>query len=184
MFISFVCSPSVLFSAVSDFSTCLLLSELHCFSKKQTKKTSQRSTFLSSELQILFSKSSSFKCLPLMPHLIFGICKSLSFLHTHLLYLKHVLFLSLSPLSLWYNPAFISFNHFLPLFLLWRSLDLTGPLFLGGVPNVPDNFPFGSREFIGCMKDLHIDNKELDLGGFIANNGTLRGQCWYSHVLP
>ncbi|XP_040904012.1 cadherin EGF LAG seven-pass G-type receptor 3 [Toxotes jaculatrix] len=56
-----------------------------------------------------------------------------------------------------------------------KSLDLTGPLFLGGVPNVPDNFPFGSREFIGCMKELHIDNKPLDLAGFIANNGTIPG---------
>ncbi|XP_038579695.1 LOW QUALITY PROTEIN: cadherin EGF LAG seven-pass G-type receptor 3 [Micropterus salmoides] len=56
-----------------------------------------------------------------------------------------------------------------------KSLDLTGPLFLGGVPNVPDNFPFGTREFIGCMKELHIDNKPLDLAGFIANNGTLPG---------
>lgn len=56
-----------------------------------------------------------------------------------------------------------------------RSLDLTGPLFLGGVPNVPDNFPFGSREFIGCIKEFHIDNKPLDLAGFIANNGTVAG---------
>ncbi|KAM9828437.1 cadherin EGF LAG seven-pass G-type receptor 3 isoform 2-T2 [Syngnathus typhle] len=56
-----------------------------------------------------------------------------------------------------------------------KSLDLTGPLFLGGVPNIPDNFPFGTREFIGCMKELHIDNKPLDLAGFIANNGTLPG---------
>ncbi|XP_041858937.1 cadherin EGF LAG seven-pass G-type receptor 3 [Melanotaenia boesemani] len=56
-----------------------------------------------------------------------------------------------------------------------KSLDLTGPLFLGGVPNVPDNFPFGTREFIGCMKELHIDNRALDLAGFIANNGTLPG---------
>ncbi|KAM9350321.1 cadherin EGF LAG seven-pass G-type receptor 3 [Symphorus nematophorus] len=56
-----------------------------------------------------------------------------------------------------------------------KSLDLTGPLFLGGVPNVPDNFPFGTREFIGCMKELHIDNKPLDLAGFIANNGTIAG---------
>ncbi|XP_029013002.1 cadherin EGF LAG seven-pass G-type receptor 3 isoform X2 [Betta splendens] len=56
-----------------------------------------------------------------------------------------------------------------------KSLDLTGPLFLGGVPNVPDNFPFGTREFIGCMKELHIDSKPLDLAGFIANNGTIPG---------
>ncbi|XP_017266742.1 cadherin EGF LAG seven-pass G-type receptor 3 isoform X2 [Kryptolebias marmoratus] len=56
-----------------------------------------------------------------------------------------------------------------------KSLDLTGPLFLGGVPNVPDNFPFGTREFIGCMKDLHVDSRAIDLAGFIANNGTLPG---------
>uniref|UniRef100_A0A6Q2X1W3 Cadherin, EGF LAG seven-pass G-type receptor 3 n=1 Tax=Esox lucius TaxID=8010 RepID=A0A6Q2X1W3_ESOLU len=56
-----------------------------------------------------------------------------------------------------------------------KSLDLTGPLFLGGVPNTPDNFPFQTREFIGCMKDLHIDNRPLDLAGYIANNGTLPG---------
>lgn len=58
-----------------------------------------------------------------------------------------------------------------------RSLDLTGPLFLGGVPNVPDNFPFGTREFTGCMKDLHIDNKPVDMAGYVANNGTLPGVC-------
>ncbi|KAJ8384168.1 hypothetical protein AAFF_G00207860 [Aldrovandia affinis] len=55
------------------------------------------------------------------------------------------------------------------------SLDLTGPLFLGGVPNLPESFPFVTREFIGCMKDLHIDNRPLDLAGYIANNGTLPG---------
>ncbi|XP_051950332.1 cadherin EGF LAG seven-pass G-type receptor 3 [Xyrauchen texanus] len=56
-----------------------------------------------------------------------------------------------------------------------KSLDLTGPLFLGGVPNLPENFLFGTREFIGCMKDLHIDNRPVDMAGFIANNGTLPG---------
>ncbi|XP_036388557.1 LOW QUALITY PROTEIN: cadherin EGF LAG seven-pass G-type receptor 3 [Megalops cyprinoides] len=56
-----------------------------------------------------------------------------------------------------------------------KSLDLTGPLFLGGVPNLQENFPFVTREFIGCIKDLHIDNRPLDLAGYIANNGTLPG---------
>uniref|UniRef100_A0A3B3SWI4 Cadherin EGF LAG seven-pass G-type receptor 3 n=1 Tax=Paramormyrops kingsleyae TaxID=1676925 RepID=A0A3B3SWI4_9TELE len=54
-----------------------------------------------------------------------------------------------------------------------KSLDLTGPLFLGGVPNLSENFPFVTREFIGCMKDLHIDSRSLDLASYIANNGTL-----------
>ncbi len=62
-----------------------------------------------------------------------------------------------------------------------RSLDLTGPLFLGGVPNLPENFPFTTREFIGCMKDLHIDNRPVDMAGFIANNGTLPG-VWDCHI--
>ncbi|XP_058856059.1 cadherin EGF LAG seven-pass G-type receptor 3-like isoform X1 [Acipenser ruthenus] len=56
-----------------------------------------------------------------------------------------------------------------------KSLDLTGPLLLGGVPNLPENFPVLSREFIGCMKDLHIDNRRIDMAGYIANNGTLPG---------
>ncbi|XP_072569646.1 cadherin EGF LAG seven-pass G-type receptor 3 isoform X2 [Paramormyrops kingsleyae] len=56
-----------------------------------------------------------------------------------------------------------------------KSLDLTGPLFLGGVPNLSENFPFVTREFIGCMKDLHIDSRSLDLASYIANNGTLPG---------
>ncbi|XP_051777196.1 cadherin EGF LAG seven-pass G-type receptor 3 isoform X2 [Erpetoichthys calabaricus] len=56
-----------------------------------------------------------------------------------------------------------------------KSLDLTGPLLLGGVPNLPENFPVVNREFIGCMKDLHIDNRHIDLATYIANNGTMPG---------
>lgn len=38
------------------------------------------------------------------------------------------------------------------------------------------------------MKDLHIDNRPVDMAGFIANNGTLPGVCEFlqcddSHVL-
>ncbi|XP_043374581.1 cadherin EGF LAG seven-pass G-type receptor 3 [Dermochelys coriacea] len=53
-----------------------------------------------------------------------------------------------------------------------RSLDLTGPLLLGGVPNLPENFPVAHRDFVGCMRDLYIDNKRIDLATYIANNGT------------
>ncbi|XP_067272650.1 cadherin EGF LAG seven-pass G-type receptor 2 [Pseudorasbora parva] len=55
------------------------------------------------------------------------------------------------------------------------SLDLTGPLLLGGVPKLPEEFPVQSRQFIGCMKDLRIDKRSIDMAGFIANNGTLAG---------
>ncbi|KAG8128138.1 hypothetical protein E2320_015004 [Naja naja] len=53
-----------------------------------------------------------------------------------------------------------------------KSLDLTGPLLLGGVPNLPENFPVEHREFVGCMRDLYIDSKHIDLASYIANNGT------------
>lgn len=57
-----------------------------------------------------------------------------------------------------------------------RSLDLTGPLLLGGIPNLPADFPVRHKYFVGCMKDLIIDNKAVDLGEYIANNGTVPGK--------
>nr|XP_006004060.2 PREDICTED: cadherin EGF LAG seven-pass G-type receptor 1 [Latimeria chalumnae] len=56
-----------------------------------------------------------------------------------------------------------------------KSLDLTGPLLLGGVPNLPEDFPVQNREFVGCMRNLTIDSKPIDLASFIANNGTIPG---------
>ncbi|XP_053157672.1 cadherin EGF LAG seven-pass G-type receptor 3 isoform X2 [Hemicordylus capensis] len=61
-----------------------------------------------------------------------------------------------------------------------KSLDLTGPLLLGGVPNLPENFPVEHREFVGCMKDLYIDSVRIDLASYIANNGTSTG-CHAKH---
>uniref|UniRef100_A0A8B9QH47 Cadherin EGF LAG seven-pass G-type receptor 3 n=1 Tax=Apteryx owenii TaxID=8824 RepID=A0A8B9QH47_APTOW len=61
-----------------------------------------------------------------------------------------------------------------------KSLDLTGPLLLGGVPNLPENFPVTHRDFVGCMKDLYIDSKRIDLASYIANNGTAAG-CHAKH---
>lgn len=59
---------------------------------------------------------------------------------------------------------------------VFRSLDLTGPLLLGGVPTLPEDFPVQNRQFVGCMKDLRIDNRHIDMASFIANNGTLPGE--------
>lgn len=56
-----------------------------------------------------------------------------------------------------------------------RSLDLTGPLLLGGVPKLPEDFPVRNQQFVGCMKNLRIDNQHVDMASFIANNGTLPG---------
>lgn len=67
-----------------------------------------------------------------------------------------------------------SFTEQLP-FCLPRSLDLTGPLLLGGVPDLPESFPVWNRHFVGCMRDFLIDNREVDMADFIANNGTVPG---------
>lgn len=56
-----------------------------------------------------------------------------------------------------------------------RSLDLTGPLLLGGVPDLPEDFPVRNRDFVGCIRNLAIDNKPIDMASFIANNGTAAG---------
>uniref|UniRef100_W5KPZ0 Cadherin EGF LAG seven-pass G-type receptor 1 n=1 Tax=Astyanax mexicanus TaxID=7994 RepID=W5KPZ0_ASTMX len=56
-----------------------------------------------------------------------------------------------------------------------KSLDLTGPLLLGGVPDLPEDFPIRNRDFVGCMRNLIIDSKPLDMATFIANNGTAAG---------
>uniref|UniRef100_A0A8W4FN43 Cadherin EGF LAG seven-pass G-type receptor 1 n=1 Tax=Sus scrofa TaxID=9823 RepID=A0A8W4FN43_PIG len=56
-----------------------------------------------------------------------------------------------------------------------KSLDLTGPLLLGGVPNLPEDFPVQNRQFVGCMRNLSIDGRNVDMAGFIANNGTRAG---------
>ncbi|KAI4886088.1 hypothetical protein NFI96_021834, partial [Prochilodus magdalenae] len=56
-----------------------------------------------------------------------------------------------------------------------KSLDLTGPLLLGGVPNLPEDFPVRNRDFVGCMRKLTIDSKPVDMANFIANNGTTAG---------
>ncbi|KAK6318507.1 hypothetical protein J4Q44_G00117980 [Coregonus suidteri] len=56
-----------------------------------------------------------------------------------------------------------------------KSLDLTGPLLLGGVPNLPEDFPVRNRNFVGCMRDLTIDSKTVDMASFVANNGTAAG---------
>uniref|UniRef100_A0A672NJX6 Cadherin EGF LAG seven-pass G-type receptor 1-like n=1 Tax=Sinocyclocheilus grahami TaxID=75366 RepID=A0A672NJX6_SINGR len=61
-----------------------------------------------------------------------------------------------------------------------KSLDLTGPLLLGGVPNLPEDFTVQNRDFVGCIRNLTIDSKPIDMASFIANNGTLAG-CAAKH---
>uniref|UniRef100_A0A3Q3WKM9 Cadherin EGF LAG seven-pass G-type receptor 1 n=1 Tax=Mola mola TaxID=94237 RepID=A0A3Q3WKM9_MOLML len=56
-----------------------------------------------------------------------------------------------------------------------KSLDLTGPLLLGGIPNLPEDFPVRNRDFVGCMRNLTIDSKPIDMDSYITNNGTTAG---------
>ncbi|KAB5571510.1 hypothetical protein PHYPO_G00225740 [Pangasianodon hypophthalmus] len=56
-----------------------------------------------------------------------------------------------------------------------KSLDLTGPLLLGGVPDLPEDFPVRNRDFVGCIRNLTIDSQTTDMASFVANNGTAAG---------
>lgn len=44
---------------------------------------------------------------------------------------------------------------------------------------MPEDFPVHNRQFIGCMRNLSIDSKPIDMASFIANNGTLPGMSNY-----
>ncbi|KAJ0179731.1 hypothetical protein K1T71_004322 [Dendrolimus kikuchii] len=56
-----------------------------------------------------------------------------------------------------------------------RFLDLTGPLQIGGLPNIPSSFQVKNKDFVGCISDVYIDHKFVDLNSFVADNGTLAG---------
>ncbi|XP_024946918.1 protocadherin-like wing polarity protein stan isoform X2 [Cephus cinctus] len=56
-----------------------------------------------------------------------------------------------------------------------RFLDLTGPLQLGGLPAIPSSFQIRNKDFVGCISDLYIDHKFVDLNSFVADNGTTVG---------
>ncbi|XP_001961249.3 protocadherin-like wing polarity protein stan isoform X3 [Drosophila ananassae] len=56
-----------------------------------------------------------------------------------------------------------------------RFLDLTGPLQVGGLPRIPAHFPVANRDFVGCISDLRIDDRFVDLNSYVADNGTLAG---------
>lgn len=56
-----------------------------------------------------------------------------------------------------------------------RFLDLTGPLQVGGLPRIPAHFQIQNHDFVGCISDLSIDHKYVDLNSFVADNGTIAG---------
>lgn len=56
-----------------------------------------------------------------------------------------------------------------------RFLDLTGPLQIGGLPNIPSSFQVKNKDFVGCISDLYIDHKFIDLNSYVTDNGTIAG---------
>ncbi|GBP48921.1 Protocadherin-like wing polarity protein stan [Eumeta japonica] len=56
-----------------------------------------------------------------------------------------------------------------------RFLDLTGPLQIGGLPNIPSSFQVRNKDFVGCIADFYIDHKFIDLNSYVADNGTIAG---------
>ena len=58
------------------------------------------------------------------------------------------------------------------LFFFFSSLDLTGPLLLDGLVQQPVIFPVLYKHFTGCIRNVYIDHKFLDLSQPLYNNGT------------
>ncbi|GLV44458.1 starry night [Carabus blaptoides fortunei] len=56
-----------------------------------------------------------------------------------------------------------------------RFLDLTGPLQIGGLPRIPSSFQAANMDYNGCISDLYVDHKFVDLNSFVADNGTTAG---------
>ncbi|CAH3170217.1 unnamed protein product [Pocillopora meandrina] len=54
----------------------------------------------------------------------------------------------------------------------YSSLDLTGSLLLGGLVQLPVIFPVLYKHFTGCIRNVYIDHKFLDLSHPLYNNGT------------
>ncbi|KFM62814.1 Protocadherin-like wing polarity protein stan, partial [Stegodyphus mimosarum] len=69
----------------------------------------------------------------------------------------------------------------------YRYLDLTGPLQIGGLPAVLNDFRIQNAHFSGCIIDLYVDNQLVDLNDYVANNGTVAGcnqKKGYCHSSP
>ena len=61
-----------------------------------------------------------------------------------------------------------------------RFLDLTGPFQLGGLSS--GHFSSAARHrvvrtssFVGCIRDLRVDERLVDLASYVWNNGTVEG---------
>lgn len=58
-------------------------------------------------------------------------------------------------------------------FFFCRSLDLTGPLMIGNLPQFSFKFPVAQQGFVGCIRNVFIDHKFYDLATPIMDSGTV-----------
>lgn len=56
-----------------------------------------------------------------------------------------------------------------------RFLDLTGPLQLGSLPSLHTEYQLRNVHFVGCMRDLYVDGKLIDMNDHAWNSDTLEG---------
>jgi len=56
-----------------------------------------------------------------------------------------------------------------------RFLDLTGPFQLGGLSSFASSRAVRTSGFVGCIRDLYIDEHLIDLASYVWNNGTVEG---------
>lgn len=60
-------------------------------------------------------------------------------------------------------------------FLVYRSMDLTSPLLLGGLSFTSTSFTIQGRGFDGCIRNVKLNHVPLDLGSPIFNQSTKIG---------
>ncbi|XP_041458442.1 cadherin EGF LAG seven-pass G-type receptor 2-like isoform X3 [Lytechinus variegatus] len=56
-----------------------------------------------------------------------------------------------------------------------RFLDLNGPFIIGGLPELPSEFPVENTDFKGCLRDIYINNELLDLATNVEDYNTQPG---------
>jgi cadherin EGF LAG seven-pass G-type receptor 1 len=56
-----------------------------------------------------------------------------------------------------------------------RFLDLTGPLYIGGLPTTNSPYQIQTHDFLGCVKNVFINHKFLDLNNFVVEHATTNG---------
>ena len=54
-------------------------------------------------------------------------------------------------------------------------MDLASPLLLGGLPFKPDKLPIQGKSFVGCIRNVLVNQEALNLGSPILDRNTQAG---------